>query len=674
MPMEIEEHFYTDDPAIGHADVRTRLPGIDYFFLGNGYVQAAVQICRSGEGTPVGLLVMRPDQLGPKRAALTCDQGSGLESTMVRVRIGDSVLSPDPSVIRAAWDAIDGIPAVRIIWTAGPLEVVERFFCPDRSDARIARQIEIASTGQVTGQPELHAELAEPADHPLRLSAGGAATAALVYEVGQRGDTPAVTARWKRDVDSGVEVTHYWDSLTSCRTFDRDLDHLFSAARSQLPTAVGRAGHMDGSIWQYNLEWVRDQAHVAEALVRLGDHGLGRTMLARLLDEFVSSDGDTVDSGRHRPASDVELDQNGELLTALRTYVDWTGDLDLVASRWSKVRALATFPLHERFRHAASGLLHNQRDYWERHAAHGIEDGFELMHQFFVTLGLESAACLADALGRAEDRDIWLTAAARLRHAVLEEPSYRLMEDGHFIKRRGLDSAWQRTIHMASGCGLPESIPLLQEGPHFLDPDTSSILPVAHAFIDPKGDLARNTLVRIEELWNQWWEGGGYGRYHASSEPDSPGAWPFASLFVARAYAEAGDDAKVWRVLRWLAGSPGGAAGAWFENDGPRIAPPYPQVGITPWTWAELITLYVHHLLGVRPDQDRVTIRPHLLEGLDRMEASLRVRECKLDLSVRRASSLAERGGRAGSERLPWQKDGVRLPLPKDDLQIEILC
>jgi GH15 family glucan-1,4-alpha-glucosidase len=413
---------------------------------------------------------------------------------------------------------------------------------------------------------------------------------------------------------------------------------------------------------------------VAEALVRLGDHDLARTMLARLLDELVSSDGDTVDSGRHRPASAVELDQNGELLTALRTYVDWTGDLDLVASRWSKVQALATFPLHERFRHAASGLLHNRREYWERHSAHGIEDGFELMHQFFVTLGFESAAHLANALGQAEDRDGWTAAAARLRHAVLEDPRYRLIEDGHFIKRRGLDGTWQRTIHMASGCGLPESIPLLQEGPHFLDPDTSSILPVAHAFIDPKCELARNTLVHIEELWNQWWEEGGYGRYHASSEPDSPGAWPFASLFVARAYAEAGDDAKVWRVLRWLAGSPGGAAGTWFENDGPRIAPPYPQVGIPPWTWAELITLYVHHLLGVRPDHDGVTIRPHLLEGLDSMEASLRVRECKLDLSVRRAGSLAERGGRAGSERLPWRKDGVRLPLPTADLQIEILC
>ena len=34
---------------------------------------------------------------------------------------------------------------------------------------------------------------------------------------------------------------------------------------------------MDGSIWQYNLEWVRDQAHVVEGLVRLGDHAKART-------------------------------------------------------------------------------------------------------------------------------------------------------------------------------------------------------------------------------------------------------------------------------------------------------------------------------------------------------------------------------------------------------------
>jgi len=671
--MDIKEHFYTDDPASGHADVRTRLADSHYFFLGNGQIQAAVQLCRSGEGTPVGLLVMHPEQLGPKRAALTCDPQSGLERTIVRVRIGDTVLTPDASGTRAEWDTIEGVPAVKISWQGGPVTVIERFFCPDRSEPRLARQIEIALAGTAIDRLVLHTGLAEPEALPLDLPADGSATALLVYEV-RRGETPAVEARWERDIVPTLEAAQYWSTLARCGTLDNDLDRLFSAARGQLPAAVDHVGRMDGSIWQYNLEWVRDQAHVAEALVRLGDVELARTMLARLLDEFVSFEGDTVDSGRRRPASDVELDQNGELLVALRTYVDWTGDLDLVGSRWSKVQALATFPLHERFRDTPSGLLHNRREYWERHAVHGIQDGFELMHQFFVALGLESAAHLADALGRTSDRDAWTTAARELRGAMLEDPTYRLIEHGHFIKRRRADGSWQRTIDAEPDCGLPRDVPLLQDGPHFLDPDTSSSLPVAHTFIDPSGDLARNTLAHIEGLWNQCWEGGGYGRYHASSEPDSPGAWPFPSLFVARAYVEAGDDAKVWRVLRWLARSPGGAAGTWFENDGPRIAPPYPQVGIPPWNWAELITLFVHHLVGVRPDHAGLTIRPHLLEGLDRMEASLRVRERRLDLSVRRAASPAERSGRAGSERLAWREDSVHMPLPTTDLEVEILC
>jgi hypothetical protein len=97
-------------------------------------------------------------------------------------------------------------------------------------------------------------------------------------------------------------------------------------------------------------------------------------------------------------------------------------------------------------------------------------------------------------------------------------------------------------------------------------------------------------------------------------------------------------------------------------------------VGIPPWTWAELITLYVHHLLGVRPDRRGIAIRPHLLEGLDGMEASLRVRERRLVLSIRRAGSADERGGRAGAARFPWGEGGVRIPLPDSDVEIEILC
>ena len=57
---------------------------------------------------------------------------------------------------------------------------------------------------------------------------------------------------------------------------------------------------MDGSIWQYNLEWVRDQACAAAALVSLGAVDTARTMCERLLTEFLSDEGDCVDSGRRR--------------------------------------------------------------------------------------------------------------------------------------------------------------------------------------------------------------------------------------------------------------------------------------------------------------------------------------------------------------------------------------
>ncbi len=676
--MEIEEHFYTDDPSIGHPDVRTRHPDTDYFFLGNGFIQAAVQICRSGEATPVGLLLMDPDRFGPKRAALTCDPESGLEGTMISVRVGDSVFRPNPNELKAKWEERAGVPVVRVSWESGPIRVVEGFFCPHHKQPRLAREVEVSLKEASPGDPALgtiilEADLASPREIPYQPDPDGTITATLMHELRPQADVegedeaPArsrtqVATWWAENQRPSPGITDYWNRLTTFQTTDPGLNHLFQAARNHLPTAVDHRGRMDGGIWQYNLEWVRDQAHVAEAFVRLGEHEKAGIMLARLLDQFVSPDGDTVDSGRRRSAADVELDQNGELLAALGTYVDWTGDLDLVANRWEKIRSLASFPFSDQFTHSPSGLLHNRREYWERHGHHGIEDGFELMSQFFVALGLEAAARLADALDFTDDKDRWMNTSGSLRHAMLENPRFRLVEEGHFIKRRGTDGSWQQTVQTDSDLGLLKAVPLLREGPHLLDPDASSVLPIALGFIDSTGDLARGTLAHVEELWNQWWEGGGYGRYHASSEADSPGAWPFASLFVARAYAEAGQDDKVWRVLRWLAETHGGASGAWFENDGARIAPPYPQVGFTPWTWAELVTLYVHHLLGVRPDLEGITLQPRLLDGLHGMEAFLMVRGHQLHLSCRAAEENEERSG------------PVRIPIPSSDVHVEILC
>ena len=673
--MDMQEHFYRDDPAVGPADVQTRLTDVDYFFVGNGRILAAVQVCRSGEGTPLGLLVMDAKRFGPKRAALTCDPETGLANTMVAVRVGTTEFTPNASAIRACWSEIDGIPAVRVSWMAGPLSVVETFYCPDRTNPRLHRRIEIRSRDDMRTPPVLLAYQAKQSEeHLLEVLAGSPASALLVYQPVWTGDHYTVETAWDQAAVPTREAAQFWDGLAKFNSGDIELDHLFHAARSQLPVAVDATGRMDGSIWQYNLEWVRDQAHVAEALVRLGDHELARTMLARLLDEFVSSDGDTVDSGRLRPIAEIELDQNGELLAALRTYVDWTGDIELVASRWSRVKCLADFPRRSEFLHEQSGLLHNRREYWERHEGHGIEDGFELMHQFFVSVGLADAAYLAGLTGNDPDRHDWTVAEASLRAAMLDNARWRLVENGHFVKRRGIDGAWQQTITTPPDCPLPDGIPLKDAGPHYLDPDTSSVLPIAYGYIDPRSELAGRTLAHVEQLWNQWWDGGGYGRYNASSEADSAGPWPFASLFIARAYTEAGDDDKVWRVLRWLARKPGGVAGTWFEFDGPRIAPPYPQVGITPWTWAELITLYLHHLLGVRPDNEGITVRPHLLKGLDHMNASLRFRGYRLELEVRRARTHSERGGHMGSDELIWQQGGVRLRLPSSDILVEVHC
>ena len=672
--MDMKEHVYSDDPNVGHPDVRTSLAGVDYFFIGNGFIQAAVQVCRSGEGTALGLLILDPERFGPKRAALTCEPDDGLGGTVLEIRAGDDIHAPAAKELSATWDTVESVPAVRVKWQAGDFDVVERFYCPGRSSRRIYRRIRIQSSVATSAKVMLSPGCYGQEDLEADFSPHGLATATLIYEIKENAGRPVVVSRWKQDDHPSVDAVTYWEGLNRCTTGDSVVDHLFATARFQLPTAVDAVGRMDASIWQYNLEWVRDQVHVAEALIRLGDYELARTMLARMLHDFVSDEGDVIDSGRRRDPVEVELDQNGELLTALRTYVDWTGDLDLIRENWSTVEALVAFPLQEQFRHKTSGLLHNQRDFWERHSGHGIQDGCELMHQFFVTMGLENAVYLSEVTGCDSDRDAWQVAASDLRHAFLEGPDHPLVEDGHLIKRRGVGGTWQQTISPPTECVLPPEIPLMEAGPRPLEPDTASILPIVYEFIDPNGKLAAKTLDQMEELWNQRWKTGGYGRYNAGSEADSPGAWPFASIYIARAFVEAGDDAKVWRVLRWLADVPGSIAGSWFEFFGNRIAPPYAQVGIVPWSWAELISLYVHHLLGVRPDFEGVTLRPYLLQGLDRINASVLVRGHRLSLDVRRAASAAERGAHVGDQHFAWETGGVRLPAPESDLDVVVKC
>jgi hypothetical protein len=360
--INVSEHFYDDDPGQGHPDVRTRLDGAAYFFLGNGLIQAAVQFAPNGEGTALGLLVMDPERLGKKREARSFDPARGLEPTMVRIDSGGRACRPRHADVSVEWTSHGGVPAVRARWSSADLAVSELFFCPDRTTPRLTRAVQVRSTSDracelrvVTGIRNVKVE------QPMTLAARGEACAWFVYTLdAAQGRVSIAAAPGEPLLD---EARRYWVGRMDIAFGDSLLDRFFAASRCQLPAVVSAHGRVDAGIWQYNREWVRDQALMALGLVMLGHREEAAVMFGRLLAEFITPEGASLDSSETRDRDEVELDQNGFLLYALQQYVLWTGDLDLVAASWARIEAIAAYPLRSEFRHEPSGLLHNRREF-----------------------------------------------------------------------------------------------------------------------------------------------------------------------------------------------------------------------------------------------------------------------------------------------------------------------
>jgi hypothetical protein len=668
--IDVKEHVYHDDPKLGHPDVRTELKDVSYFFLGNGLIQAAVQAAPGGDGTPVGLLIMDPERLRKKRESPTMDAETGLERTAVRIIADGAEHRAAAGAFEASWENSAPVPTVAVCWRFAAAEVTERFFYPDMERPVLIRDIAIRSLSRrrlgirlETGVREILLARSFP------LNPGAVRTVTVAYTLDAAADI--VRPSFGRSSGPGKAVSASWAGLTRISFGDSLLDRFFAAARAQLPAVISRAGTLDGSIWQYNREWLRDQSIIALAMTMLGAHDRARTMFHRLIDKFVTDEGDTVDSSERRAPDEVELDQNGYLLSTLRDYVLWTGDRDILRRHWPKIVAAAEFPLRDVFRHRASGLLANRREFWERHRAHGIEPGLELVHQLFTTLGLGAAAALGRMTGHYAEAVRWESESLRIKRAMLENPRFRMVDNRGFIKRRLMTGPVQEKIAPLRDSGLPKGSPLAGRGPHFLNPDASSVLPLALGLVGPDSPLCALTLGSAESLWNQVWTGGGYGRYNATSEPDSPGAWPIASLFIARASIEAGRPDNAWRVLRWMDTVAGAKAGSWFEFYGHRLSPPFPQVGILPWTWAEIVILFVNHVLGVRPEEIGLRVRPRLLPGLKEADASLPFQNGRLDLSVRTRKSGAAACFSTDSLVLAAGRADVLLAYPGRDFRLE---
>jgi hypothetical protein len=633
--IKAQEHYYNDNPDVGHPDVKTRLRNAYYFFLGNGLIQAAVQISPAGEGTPVGLLIMNPEELGQKRETLTFRKDAGLEKTMIRLYSKQFVDTPEASDLKAGWCPDSIVPTVQVEWHSTRFRIIERFYCPDLGTPSLIREISIHNlTEKLIPVGFQTSALQYTLDLQLSIPRKEIKTLFLSYTLNLNKNR--IRLEKCPSDKTGKGMTKYWNDTAQASLGSTTLNHYFRSSCFQLPAVISESGKVDGSIWQYNREWVRDQAMMAVGLTLSGHHSLARTMLNRLLNQFVTSEGDTIDSSEKRNPEDVELDQNGELLYALSQYSLWTGDRNFIRRHWDKIVATAEFPLKKIFCHTPSGLVANRREYWERHRLHGVQKGMELTHQLFLSIGLEAAALLADATGHPSKARFWKEESARIKTAMLKDPLYRLVDEECFIKRRGIRGSIQYTITPSKNAELPPESPLFHEKIHHLNPDASAALPIAFGLIPPDSNLAIGTMKDLESLWNQNWRSGGYGRYHFTSEPDSAGPWPFPSLFIARAYAEMGEDEKAWRILRWLDTVPGAKSGSWFEFYGKRISPPYAQVGITPWTWAEMLIFIIHHIIGIRPEKDHILLRPRLLSGMKKIHASFPLRNHRLHLDIER--------------------------------------
>jgi hypothetical protein len=258
-----------------------------------------------------------------------------------------------------------------------------------------------------------------------------------------------------------------------------------------------------------------------------------------------------------------------------------------------------------------------------------------------------------------------------MKQSFTHHAKLSLVDGDRFIKRRLTNGEVQRTLEPPNRKAMPPGMPLSTEKACFCDPDSASTLPITLEIVDPTGPLAKKTLESIEELWNQRWDTGGYARYNVSSEPDSPGPWPLATMLIARAYHEAGDHDKVRRSIEWISNVQGGKASSWLEFFGHRPVPPLPPVGILAWTWAEIITFFMHHVVGIRPSDDKLIIRPKLLAGMKFIEGDSIVRGRKLHIIVR--TDPDNQFARIdGAEQSPLKNGAIELEFPEKDIQLEI--
>ena len=346
-----------------HQDFSTYQPGIEYFFLGNGDIQAAIQYApdRSGDFPPtfLGLTLMDAERFSRKWSTYLFHPERGYEGSKLYVMTGNRtyVVTPE-SFGDVRWKLVDAVPVVSLTWKAGTLNVEEEFYVPAEG-AYLVRQVRIHNSGPAPASVVLRLPLVPNftvfddigTDAGTNTAFGrgytevtlrcldGAAKASGRYDVSTtlaplaqeestlarfvytiRKGTPPLEAKDVAGMWSGT--TAYWKSKPVLTTGDERLDRMYMLARSGLKALLARSGKRDGGIWQYNMEWVRDDVMMIQALCMAGMQDEARTLLEKNLSRCIAPDGCLVESSRWSGYDYTELDQNGQLVYGIARALD----------------------------------------------------------------------------------------------------------------------------------------------------------------------------------------------------------------------------------------------------------------------------------------------------------------------------------------------------------------
>ena len=533
----------------------------------------------------------------------------------------------------------------------------------------------------VPGSPHVGAVMALQFDLG-ELEPGQSKQISLLYSYGQSEQeilSEIVELRAVNVNSAREQSRQYWQGFNELRNGNRQLDNLYLAARAGLRASVSATGRMNAGIWGYGAEWVRDSSLACAGAILSGQFEMARSMLAHMLVDMVSPEGMAFGEGQFYEIQRAELDQNGELLQTVWLYWVHSRDDSFIREHWAKLQTLAEFPLRSEFWVEEVAMVRGERDVRERDfERHGLFPGYELAHQMWVSIGLSCAADLADYAGDAALAERWRELGKRMWDSVLHHPEYRLVENDYFMKRRKLDGQFQRSAQMKPYIHRPTEEPLTKMYPRSLnrsgdlEPDASEAWPIARGLVDPESKLARRTLLRMEQLWNQEWDFGGYPLHNVASEPTKLGSWPMTFYFITQANVEARNHETVRRNLNWFMSAKDGRGYMWWEY---RDANPDLQIdhGVIPWLiYGEPLNLLVHHMLGYRPVPGGLIIRPRLLPEQKIVTGRMRNGVIWIDLTIYNEGRYIQRVEINGEEWADVTAESVILDLPRSDMKIEI--